>query len=71
MELGNAYVADDWTEVIGQSSAQDNMDDCGVFTCLNGLASAKGREFTEVNPDRMPLARRMIAAVLLSGEVDL
>jgi hypothetical protein len=71
MELGDAYLPDEWSEVVGQSSAQGNMDDCGVFTCLNGLASARGREFTEVNHDRMPLARRMIAGVLLSGEVDL
>jgi Ulp1 family protease len=43
------------------------MDDCGVFTCLNGLASAKDRDFTEISHARMPLARRMIAAVLLNG----
>ncbi|KAF1821823.1 cysteine proteinase, partial [Dissoconium aciculare CBS 342.82] len=67
MELGSAYHADDWSEIIDRSSRQGNMDDCGVFTCLNGLASAKGRDFTEITHARMPLARRMIAAVLLNG----
>lgn len=68
MELGKEYVAKDWIELLSSRSAQQqNSDDCGVFTCFNALASAKGREFEEVGEGSMVEARRILAAVLLNG----
>lgn len=75
MELGAGYIADEWKDVTGRSSQQQNMDDCGVFTCFNGLAAAKERDFAQVTHRQMPQARRMLAAVLLNrgftGDFDL
>lgn len=68
MELGEKlYHADEWSESEVRSAVQRNMDDCGVFACINGLAAAKGVEFAAVEPESMPDARRLMAAVLLNG----
>lgn len=68
MELGDNYHADEWCEADSVSTKQLNFDDCGVFACMNALASAKGKEYTEVPGTRgMEDARRMIVAVLLNG----
>ena len=68
MELGaKAYVAADWTESAVHSSVQDNLDDCGAFACLNGLASAKGADFADVAAEKMQDGRRMIGAILING----
>lgn len=66
LELGDAYKAEEWTDSSAKSELQDNSFDCGMFTAMNGLASAKGREFVEVGTD-MDMARRMMVAVLLNG----
>ncbi|CAK1358664.1 unnamed protein product [Cercospora beticola] len=68
MELGTKYVEDEWRELESKSQLQMNMDDCGVFTCMNALASAKGLEFEAVKPVRdMKRAREYITCVLLDG----
>ncbi|KAK8208033.1 hypothetical protein M8818_004071 [Zalaria obscura] len=69
MELGAKYVAGEWTEMETASASQRNSTDCGMFTCMNGLALAKGFEepWRVVNQVSIPFARRMMAAVLLNG----
>jgi hypothetical protein len=69
MELGdNLYDDEEWVDSEVRSSRQQNSDDCGIFTCINGLAAAKGRPFTEViSVNGMDEARRLVAAVLLNG----
>lgn len=67
MELGDKYIAEEWKESSVKSTQQTNCDDCGVFICFNGLASAKGRDFREVRAEMMKSGRRMIAAILLNG----
>ncbi|KAF2208975.1 hypothetical protein CERZMDRAFT_20408, partial [Cercospora zeae-maydis SCOH1-5] len=68
MELGTKYIEEEWTELESRSQHQLNMDDCGVFTCMNALASAKGLEFEAVKPVRdMKRAREFITCVLLDG----
>ena len=76
MELGKDYIPDEWTESKVRSESQMNSDDCGVFVCLNALASAKNKPFSDVPArDDMVNARRMIVAVLLNqgfhGDWDL
>lgn len=67
-ELGDHYLAQEWTELKrNRSSKQDNMSDCGVFTCFNGLAAAKARPYKEVAAYKMRTARAMMAGVLLNG----
>jgi sentrin-specific protease 1 len=68
-ELGNKYNAQEWTDDTDTfSSFQDNMSDCGVFTCLNGLAAAKDKEYLEaVTAEKMPRARKMIVGVFING----
>lgn len=70
MELNGKYDAAEWTELNTRSSVQSNTDDCGAFTCLNGLAAAKGRSFQDVSAEKMQEARRMMGAVLLNGGFD-
>ncbi|KAF2861000.1 cysteine proteinase [Piedraia hortae CBS 480.64] len=65
MELGDAYVASEWTVAKGSSSRQDNSDDCGVFACFNALAVAEKRSFEDVTAEQMQDARKMLAALLL------
>lgn len=69
MELGNKYVADDWSEMEKRSSQQNNGSDCGVFACLNGLALALGMQSPteEFGPENMPDARRVMIAMLSNG----
>lgn len=67
-ELGQDYHAQEWVELKrNKSSMQNNMSDCGVFACFNGLAAAKGRPYKEVTAKTMPMARRMMAGVLING----
>lgn len=67
-ELGKDYHAQEWVELKrNKSSMQNNMSDCGVFACFNGLAAAKGRPYKEVTAKSMPMARRMMAGVLING----
>ena len=70
MELGDAlYHPTEWTDLPTVSQAQANSNDCGVFTCFNALASAKGRSFGEVTAEKMPTARRLLAAILMKREL--
>jgi sentrin-specific protease 1 len=67
-ELGKEYHASEWSDLKrNRSSAQDNMSDCGVFCCLNGLAAAKGKPYKQVTAKKMPLARQMMAGVFIRG----
>jgi len=66
-ELGDKYHEKEWTELKrNRSSPQDNMNDCGVFACMNGLAAAKGRPYKDVTAKLMDEARTMMAGVLLN-----
>lgn len=68
MELGADYNPDEWERSPAKSSLQLNYDDCGVFTCVNALASAKNMAAADVvSVDGMKDARRMMVAVLLNG----
>ncbi|UJO21392.1 uncharacterized protein CLAFUR5_10893 [Fulvia fulva] len=68
MELAEAYVPEEWTESKVRSQQQKNYDDCGVFTCINALASATGVGFTDFGNEKgMEDARRMMSAVLING----
>lgn len=69
MHLGDLYKPEEWNELDRRSGIQNNSSDCGVFTCLNGLAFAlkfhdPGIEF---GADHMPHARRALIAMLLNG----
>ncbi|KAM0717242.1 hypothetical protein Q7P37_007094 [Cladosporium fusiforme] len=67
-ELGDEYHAQEWTDLKrNRSSMQSNMSDCGVFTCFNGLAAAKERPYREISAQKMPMARAMMAGVLMNG----
>jgi sentrin-specific protease 1 len=66
-ELGADYHEKEWMDLKrNRSSRQSNMDDCGVFTCMNGLAAAKDNPYKEVTAEQMPDARIMMAAVFFN-----
>ncbi|KAF4555605.1 Ulp1 protease-like protein 2 [Elsinoe fawcettii] len=69
MELGNKFKEDEWKVLEVKTSIQNNSDDCGVFTCFNGWALAKGHDdpSAEFGPGDMKLARRVLVAVILNG----
>lgn len=67
MELGDKYVAEDWTDDDDRSSQQDNSNDCGVFVCFNALATVKYHPYWTVKASDMPQARRLLAAILING----
>lgn len=68
MELGEDYHPDEWQHSSAQSSQQLNWDDCGVFTCVNALASAKNKPPSAVIASNgMQDARSMMVAVLING----
>ncbi|KAF2226891.1 hypothetical protein BDZ85DRAFT_256935 [Elsinoe ampelina] len=69
MELGNKYKEDEWKVLEVKTSIQNNSDDCGVFTCFNGWALAKGFDdpSAEFTASDMKLARRVLIAVILNG----
>ncbi|KXS97298.1 hypothetical protein AC578_4569 [Pseudocercospora eumusae] len=67
MELGSKYDAAAWKDGPAKSQLQQNFDDCGVFTCINALASAEGKEYSEVTAVRdMKEARKFIVGVLVN-----
>ncbi|KAL9062755.1 MAG: hypothetical protein Q9157_008656, partial [Trypethelium eluteriae] len=41
-ELGSAFKEEEWEVLGGASTQQTNGRDCGVFTCFNALAAARG-----------------------------
>jgi len=68
MELGDKYVAGEWKEKEVRSMPQLNGSDCGVFTCINGFAVAKNRDYEDVVTENgMMNARRYMVAVFLNG----
>jgi len=69
MELGAKFNPSEWTIPKTISASQNNMNDCGVFACLNGWALVKGTKDlkNEFSASEMPLARRMLVATLLNG----
>jgi sentrin-specific protease 1 len=69
MELGKRYVADEWKEVDRRSAIQNNGSDCGVFTCLNGFASALelSNPTNEFGPEQIPFARRAMVSLFNLG----
>ncbi|USP75983.1 hypothetical protein yc1106_03257 [Curvularia clavata] len=68
-ELGDLYIADEWTKSTTQRSTQQmNGSDCGVFTLMNALALLRGDDTKLVlATNGMDEARRRIAATLLAG----
>lgn len=70
-ELGDMYLEKEWTDLKrNRSFPQSNMNDCGVFTCMNGLAAAMGRPYKDVQARMMENARRLMASVFLNGGFD-
>ncbi|OQO09563.1 hypothetical protein B0A48_04965 [Cryoendolithus antarcticus] len=68
MHLGPEYKAQEWNGLSrSRSRQQSNMSDCGVFTCFNGLASARNVNYKRLYPSKMPQAREMMAIVLNNG----
>ena len=64
-ELGKSYEESEWTFESGVSAQQTNGYDCGVYTCLNGLAVMYADEPEPYVPqNRLNIARQMIQAVL-------
>lgn len=72
-ELGDRYNAQAWMNLTRDSNIsgkQGNGSDCGVFTCLNGLAAAKDKSYRAVTAEKMPTARKMIVGVFVNGGFD-
>ena len=70
MELGEKYHDNEWTTADSRSNKQLNFDDCGVFTCMNALASAKNKEFSEVSVTKgMGRAEVGLIRGVVEGEV--
>ncbi|KAG9953232.1 cysteine proteinase, partial [Aureobasidium melanogenum] len=69
MELGDKYVEGEWKEVDRRSAIQNNGSDCGVFTCLNGFASALelSNPTKEFGPEQIPYARRAMVSMFNLG----
>ncbi|THY95491.1 cysteine proteinase [Aureobasidium pullulans] len=69
MELGDNYVEEEWTDVDRRSAIQNNGSDCGVFTCLNGFASALelSNPTKEFGPEHIPHARRAMVSMFNLG----
>lgn len=68
MELGDRYVREEWRDLTTKSAQQNNMSDCGVFSCFNALAAAKGMNGeTAFDATDMKMGRKMMVAVFLNG----
>jgi len=66
VQLGKAYIADEWKMVGTECARQTNGYDCGVFLCSNALCVALGLDTFCYAESDMTLQRRNIAAVLLN-----
>ncbi|KAJ5713508.1 uncharacterized protein N7483_010689 [Penicillium malachiteum] len=66
-ELGNKFVADEWTLLPSVSSYQDNGSDCGVFLLTNAKAIALNIEPTAFGAKDTILLRRKIVAEIMNG----
>jgi hypothetical protein len=49
-ELGDLYKDDEWQFEIAESGQQINQSDCGVFTCINALATFYSDSTPEIVP---------------------
>jgi sentrin-specific protease 1 len=65
-QLGNSYVAAEWTVPNTRCAIQNNGYDCGVFVCTNALCVARGLDTSCYLERDMTLQRRKIAAVLIN-----
>ena len=73
-ELGRSYVDSEWTVVEdsayrgrGKGPAQNNANDCGVFTVTTAKMIVLGVDPMAVSAGDMPLQRRCLVAELLNG----
>ena len=73
-ELGRSYVDSEWTVVEdstyrgrGKGPAQNNANDCGVFTVTTAKMIVLGVDPMAVSARDMPLQRRCVVAELLNG----
>ena len=73
-ELGRSYIDSEWTVVEdsayrgrGKGPAQDNANDCGVFTVTTAKMIVLGVDPMAVSARDMPLQRRCLVAELLNG----
>ncbi len=67
-ELGGDWHEEDWRVLATSSGLQQNAIDCGVFTCLNGVAVVRGlNPQTVIGHADIVAGRRQIAATLLNG----
>ncbi|KAL9085051.1 MAG: hypothetical protein Q9165_007792 [Trypethelium subeluteriae] len=66
-ELGRAFVEEEWEVLGGASTQQTNGRDCGVFTCFNALAAARGAPPAVVKAEEMGRAREMMVVALVEG----
>ena len=69
-ELGNDFKESEWKVEKSWSQQQNNSNDCGVFVCMNGLALITGKAPSRAFQTKdMPLAREMVAGILLGMEL--
>ena len=66
VQLGDAYIEDQWKAPNTISAEQNNGWDCGVFACTNSFCVAMGLDTSCYSGTDMTQQRRNIAAVLLN-----
>jgi hypothetical protein len=66
-ELAEHWRPAEWAFAYGNSGHQANMNDCGVYTCFNALASFYGDPAWLVGSRDLADAREAMAALLMSG----
>ncbi|KAL3421032.1 Ulp1 protease family protein [Phlyctema vagabunda] len=65
-QLGDAYVAEDWTEPRTRCAVQHNGYDCGVFVCTNAFCVTAGLDTFSYLECHMAQMRQNIAAILIN-----
>ena len=65
--VGEAFVAEEWRTLVHNVPRQTNSYDCGVFVIANSVFLALGLDPSVYSQAEMPLFRRLVAAVLVSG----
>lgn len=66
IQLGDAYVEDEWKVPRTSCAVQNNGYDCGVFVCTNSFCVAFGLDTSCYTEPDMTQQRKNIAAVLLN-----
>jgi Ulp1 family protease len=66
VQLGDAYIEDEWKVPRTGCAAQTNGYDCGVFVCTNSFCVAFGLDTSCYTEPDMTQQRRNIAAILLN-----